>query len=355
MVSRQKFAIWLFLFSGALFVWLFYIFLKPFIVASLLLLATLEFGRRLDMRFEQSGYRLLSENKELLSASVLTLVFGAFVFVPAAYFIVYAVNDILKMEASDIFALKAKIESLTADNSFLNDYLKSKITEYLELLFSEEFLVAEAKNIFSGIGGFLSGFATSFVELAMVVIFFFLLHWFKNDIGRFVKTIVPMDEKEKEVMSKEIISAISIVFLTLLGVMAAQGFAFFVLMLFFDYNAVMLGFLSGISSVVPIFGTALVWVPVALSEFMKGNIVNAVIISFYSWFVMAFLIDNFLRLFLLNKVGKLLKTDYKINEFLLFFSIAAGIAAFGFWGFIIGPSITALFLSSARVFKNKTY
>jgi len=351
-MSKAKFSFGLFVFSAALFLWLFYFFLKPFVVASLLVLATFVFAKKFENRLETCGYGLISQNRELISASVLTLVFGVLIFAPVGYAIVYILGDISSYNMANISTLQNKLLALTGGSELLNEYLKAKITEYINTFFSEAFFREEARSIIAGVGSFLQGIASSLAELALIVVFFFLLHWFKKDIVVFVGSLVPMADEEKAAMAREMLSAISVVFLTLVGIMIAQGFAFFVLMLFFDYNAPLLGFFSALTSVVPIFGTALVWVPVALSEFIKGNILNAIIISAYSWFVMAFLIDNFLRLYLLGQVTKLLRSDYKINEFLLFFSIAAGIAAFGFWGFIIGPSITALFLSSARGYKN---
>jgi len=351
-MDKKNFSFWLLAFSAMLFLWLFYFFLKPAIVALLLVLATSVFAKKIENIFSVSKYSALSTNKELISASLLTLLFGIFVFGPVGYFIFYAIKDIGSFDITMLFEAKTRLEALIVENGFLSEGIKAKVIEYLNSLFSENFWIPEARNIFSGVGGVLSGVASSFAELAMVVVFFFLLHWFKKDIAFFVSSLIPIDDNDKKMMAKEMISAISVVFLTLLGIMLAQGIAFFVLMLFFDYDASLLGFLAGLSSVVPIFGTALVWVPIAMSEFIEGNIVGALVISAYSWFVMAFLIDNFLRLFLLGKVTKMLNSDYRINEFLLFFSIAAGIAAFGFWGFIIGPSITALFLSSARLYKN---
>jgi predicted PurR-regulated permease PerM len=351
-MSKQKFSFWLFAFSTIMFVWLFLVFLKPFVVASLLVLATLVFAKRIESSLSVSKISLIAESKELISASILTLIFGIVIFAPVGYFIVYAVGDIGKFDISSVFTAKTKIELLINNNGFLSISIKNKILDYLNTIYSEDFWILEAKNIFTGVSGFLKGIASSLVELVMIVVFFFLLHWFKSDIGSFIKSLVPVDDADKESIAREMVSAISVVFLTLLGVMVAQGLAFFALLLFFDYNAPLLGFLCALASVVPVFGTALVWIPIAVSEFIKGNILNAIIISAYSWFIMAFLIDNFLRLFLLAKVTKMLKSDYKINEFLIFFSIAAGIAAFGFWGFIIGPSITALFLSSAKLYKN---
>lgn len=348
-MSGKKFTTWLFVLSLGLFVWLFWIFTKPFVVAALLVLATFEFSKKSESFFATSRLGLISSQKELLSAALLTVVLGVALFLPTGYFILYVINDTMHFELSSILSLKPKIDSYIAGISFLNDYAKTKLTEWNTTVFSESFWSMEAANILSAVSGFLKGIANSLAELVMIVIFFFLLHLFKRDLIVFIKPLIPMEEHEKIALTKETVSAISVVFVMLLGLMLAQGVAFFALMLFFDFNAPVLGFFAGLSSVVPIFGTALVWIPVAVSEAMKGNIAGAIIITAYSWFIMAFLIDNFLRLYLLNAATKILKTEYKLNEFLLFFSIAAGIATFGFWGVIIGPSITALFVSSAKL------
>jgi predicted PurR-regulated permease PerM len=351
-MGGKKFSLWLFLFSLALFVWLFSIFLKSFIVATLLVLATVEFSKKCDMFFENSKYETVKSQTKLLSASVLTLFFGVIMFLPTGYFIIYIINDTIHFDLSHISELKPKLEAFAANTEILNGYMKEKVALWINDLFSEQFWNTEAKNIFGAVGDFAKQIASSLAELVMIVIFFFLLHLFKSDIVSFIKPLIPLEEHKKELLTRETISAISVVFVMLLGIMVAQGVAFFALMLFFDYDALALGFFSALSSIVPIFGTALVWVPIAVSEAMKGNIVGALVIAAYSWFVMAFLIDNFVRLYLLNKATKILKTEYKINEFLLFFSIAAGIASFGFWGVIIGPSVTALFISSAKLYKN---
>lgn len=349
-MSKERFSFGLFICSLALFVWLFAFFLKPFVVAALLVMSTFVFSKKIEERLFAFKYRIIGQNRELIAATVLTAALGMVLFVPVGYAAVNIFGNIPAFGLDDLNAVKTKMLLFVDKSDFLGAYIQTKITDNINTIFSADFWTREASTILAGMGGFLQGVATSITELALVVVFFFLLHWFKRDIVIFIRSLLPLDEGEKELLAFETVSAISVVFLALLGIMIAQGLAFFVLMLFFDYNAPLLGFFAGLSSVVPIFGTALVWIPVAASEFIKGNLLGAIVISAYSWFVMAFLIDNFLRLILLNKVTRLLKTEYKINEFLLFFSIAAGIGAFGFWGFIIGPSITALFLSSARLY-----
>ncbi|HRF57883.1 MAG TPA: AI-2E family transporter, partial [Campylobacterales bacterium] len=40
----------------------------------------------------------------------------------------------------------------------------------------------------------------------------------------------------------------------------------------------------------------------------------------------------------------------KINSLLIFFAILAGISTYGFWGIIIGPAVTALFISLLKIY-----
>lgn len=351
LLSKKGFIVALFAFSLLLFVWLFFIFIKPFVTAALLTLATSSFSDKISARLERSRYALISANRELISASALTFAFAIFVFAPIAYAIVFMVSEASSFSHESLPILRDKVVAFAYESEFLGEEAKAKLLELLTPLLNENFWLKEAKTILGSVGGFFGEIASSLAELALVAVFFFLLHWFKSDVAVFIKSLIPLEKEQKEMMTSEITGAITVVFFTFLGVMAAQGAAFFALMLFFDYNAPILGFFTALSSVVPIFGTGLVWIPVALLEFFRGNVLNAVLISLYSWIVMAVLIDNFLRLYFLNAATKSVSSAYKINEFLMFFSIAAGIAAFGFWGVIIGPSITALFLSSARIIR----
>ncbi|MBN2825710.1 MAG: AI-2E family transporter, partial [Campylobacterales bacterium] len=46
----------------------------------------------------------------------------------------------------------------------------------------------------------------------------------------------------------------------------------------------------------------------------------------------------------------MLKSTHEINELLIFFSIIAGMASFGFWGMILGPAITSFLLAMTNIY-----
>ena len=105
-------------------------------------------------------------------------------------------------------------------------------------------------------------------------------------------------------------------------------------------------------SIIPVFGTGIVWIPIAINEYLQGNIFNALIIAIYSYTMMSFFIDNVIKLLILNFVNKKLsKNKHRINEFIIFFAIVGGLATFGFWGFILGPAIIALAITTLMTFR----
>lgn len=44
----------------------------------------------------------------------------------------------------------------------------------------------------------------------------------------------------------------------------------------------------------------------------------------------------------------------KLDELVIFFAIIAGLSTFGFWGMILGPAITAFFLTILNLFEART-
>jgi predicted PurR-regulated permease PerM len=53
--------------------------------------------------------------------------------------------------------------------------------------------------------------------------------------------------------------------------------------------------------------------------------------------------------------NRLLKEgESSMNELVIFFAIIAGLTTFGFWGMILGPAITAFFLTILKLFEARS-
>jgi predicted PurR-regulated permease PerM len=97
-----------------------------------------------------------------------------------------------------------------------------------------------------------------------------------------------------------------------------------------------------ILALLPVVGTGLVWVPVAIYLLATGAIWQGVVLVLYGALVIS-LVDNILRPILIGK-------DTKIPDYVVLISTLGGIAAFGAHGFVIGPLIAAMFIAVWDIF-----
>jgi predicted PurR-regulated permease PerM len=97
--------------------------------------------------------------------------------------------------------------------------------------------------------------------------------------------------------------------------------------------AVVIAFLS----LVPIIGSSLVWLPVAAYFFLTGGVWQGLALVAYGVFVIG-LADNLLRPVLVGK-------DAGLPDYVVMITTLGGMAVFGINGFIIGPTIAAMFIA----------
>jgi predicted PurR-regulated permease PerM len=102
------------------------------------------------------------------------------------------------------------------------------------------------------------------------------------------------------------------------------------------------GVLMAFLSLLPAVGAALVWVPVAVYFFLTGAIWQSVALSAYGVLVIG-LVDNVLRPVLVGK-------DTRMPDYLVMITTLGGMAVFGINGFVIGPSIAAMFIAVWHIY-----
>ena len=90
-------------------------------------------------------------------------------------------------------------------------------------------------------------------------------------------------------------------------------------------------------ALLPVGGSAIVWVPAAIIMFIQGNITAGVIIVVVGTLIIG-LVDNLLRPLLVGR-------DTQMPDYLVLISTLGGIAMFGLSGFVIGPTVAALFIT----------
>lgn len=347
-MRENNFLRWIGIGAFILILWLFLPFLKSFFVALLLAMAVSPIYQIVKLKID--SYERFKPFASVTSAAIVTLGLALILFVPITLFL-FQVLDNPANTMTLIHSFTNQLDSLSNHLPTYLAWLKDPLDSLIVLskLHKDEIIAFLA----SWMGNGLKTFMAMLGEMAMIVIFFFFLMWYGRSITLFLLPIIPLKRATKREFLDEMTTMIAVVFYTLIGVMIAQGLAFGIFIAFFDgYNALLLGFLTGVASIIPVVGTALVWVPVVVHEYFQGNMMNVFIISIYSYAMMAFFIDNIVKLVILNFVNRSLsRGKRRINEFVIFFAIVGGLATFGFWGIILGPAIVAFAVTTLRTMR----
>jgi predicted PurR-regulated permease PerM len=103
------------------------------------------------------------------------------------------------------------------------------------------------------------------------------------------------------------------------------------------HAAVLWTVLMSFLSLVPVFGAALVWGPIAVYLLATGLIWQGVILIIYGVMVIS-LIDNIARPWLVGQATRM-------PDYIVLISTIGGIATFGVQGFITGPVVAAMFIA----------
>jgi predicted PurR-regulated permease PerM len=98
-------------------------------------------------------------------------------------------------------------------------------------------------------------------------------------------------------------------------------------------NVALLALLAFFSSVIPVVGPSLIWLPAALWLFSKGATAWGIFLLVWGFGVNN--IDNFLKPYLISKGSDM-------PFILIFFGVLGGAMAFGFIGVFIGPTLLAV-------------
>ncbi|MBR7198443.1 AI-2E family transporter [Pseudomonas sp. CFBP13508] len=182
-----------------------------------------------------------------------------------------------------------------------------------------------------------------------VVSFFimlYLLFFFLRDgpeLARKMRTAVPLEENHKRRLQLKFNRVVRATVKGNVVVAVTQGALGGLIFWFLDIpSALLWAVLMAFLSLLPAVGAGIVWAPVAAYFLLSGMIWQGVVLGLFGVFVIG-LVDNVLRPILVGK-------DTKMPDYLILVSTLGGLAVFGLNGFVIGPLIAALFLSSWALF-----
>lgn len=208
---------------------------------------------------------------------------------------------------------------------------------------SLSFIVTKLPDIGQAVMGGIGSFAVNL--FVMIFVLYFMLVGGTKMEG-YIKGVLPFNENNAYEVTHKInkiirANAIGIPLLALIqGTVALIGY-----FIFGAPNALLVGFLTCFATVIPMVGTALVWVPVTVYLALTGDWVNAIGLGLYGGLVIS-QCDNLIRFLLQKKMAN-------THPLITIFGVIVGLRLFGFMGVIFGPLLLALFLLFVDMFKKE--
>ncbi|MBI2821266.1 MAG: AI-2E family transporter [Acidobacteria bacterium] len=191
----------------------------------------------------------------------------------------------------------------------------------------------------------LAGFATLVADFFIMM---FTLFFLFRDGEKFLNEIlqlVPLEQSHKRQMVSRFKETIVATFFGSFITAGAQGVATGLMLWILGFhNALLWGTLAAFTSLIPIVGAGLVWVPASLYLLLQGGWVRALILAAYGTLIVS-LLDNILRPMVIRRASK------DVHTLLIFFGILGGVAIFGFSGLILGPLIVAFTVAIVEIVK----
>ncbi|NMB06451.1 MAG: AI-2E family transporter [Bacteroidales bacterium] len=187
----------------------------------------------------------------------------------------------------------------------------------------------------------------SFVINIIVILFVLYYMLFSNDeFEKSIREILPFKEENKQILGEEthLIIQANAIGIPLMAII--QGFFAYLGYLIFGVESPLLyAILTAFSTILPLVGTMIVWVPISISLLLGGDYVNGIGLAIYGLIIVGG-VDNVARFLLQKKLAD-------IHPLITVFGVLIGIPMFGFWGIIFGPLLLSLFILFFNMYRHE--
>jgi predicted PurR-regulated permease PerM len=207
-------------------------------------------------------------------------------------------------------------------------------------------LTQVSSSLASDLGSLLRNTALLAVNLTIMLIALFFFFRNGEQYYRSAMELLPFTHAQKQSIAQKFYdtftAVINGVFLIAVGqgVMTGIGFALFRIPF-----SVFWGFLAAVLALLPVGGSALIWVPGAVFLLVTGATTKGVLLGIWGT-VLVSLPDNFLKPLLIGRKAKL-------PAFFLFLGILGGLQVYGFLGILFGPLVVTLITAFIQIYREE--
>ncbi len=333
----------LFLIFTAVFVYLFYRLIIPFLVpiawASVFVILFYPLYQRLLRRIHSPGACAL-----IMCLCILLLIIG-----PLGYLFAMIVSEAADAVAAvnEMYEAGEFDEILRATPPWL-EAVKLRLSQYFDIskLNVDELIRDGLDNITGIIFAQTSWLITNATRAIFhfVLMLFTMFYFFRDgaELVRKVKRLVPLPTEQVDRVTEKLRDVIYATMYGGLIVALIQGTLGGILFAAVGIpSALFWAALMFFLSIIPVFGAFIVYIPAGIILILGGSVVKGLLVIAIGTVVIS-QSDNIIRPYLV--AGRT-----EMHPLLLFFAIMGGVAMFGLLGLVIGPLIAAVFVALVRL------
>ncbi|MCC7574427.1 AI-2E family transporter [Candidatus Woesearchaeota archaeon] len=251
---------------------------------------------------------------------------------------------VLLIGVSSYLFVNSVVKEVTNTYNLVSHYnfedVDSAIESSLGLNVSSENIVvplfSAIRDTFSvSVSSIINSLAEIFVGL--LILLFLLFYIFKEGekILASIMGMLPVSNRHKDEITKESKKVLHGVMYGHILMAFVQGFlggfAFFIFGL---KNPIFWGLMMTVLALIPLVGTAMVWIPAGLFQLVQGNLFAGIGVLAFGTFIILYMENVFKPKFLGEKAG--------MHPVLMVMAIFGGLKLFGVFGIIMGPILVAL-------------
>ena len=246
-----------------------------------------------------------------------------------------------------ILMIVNKFSGLISDPEKIKGYVTS-FSQKLEVLpfnVSTDRLSEKASQFAADhAGGFISSSFSVFASLLMMYFLLYFLLMSVNSIEIKLMHYLPFDNDKIRLFGKELMDQTYANAIGVPAVAAAQGFASYGAYLIAGVpDAGIYAILTGFASVIPLIGTAIIWVPVAIYLLASQEVWQGVFVVLFCVIVMTNL-DNLVRMFVSKRIGD-------VHPITTVLGVIFGLKFFSLPGLVFGPLLISYLFLLIKIFQ----
>jgi len=289
-------------------------------------------------------FKLKCKGRKKTAALLSCLVLNLLIIIPLILiFLAVIKQGIISFTAINQWVAQGNIEKLT-QTPFISkiitlsqSYVKGSLLKGIDLnsimitvsSHAGEILMKQGKGIITNISSVVGKF------FLMSFVFFFAIQDQEKKFAH-IYHLIPLSTAHEKIVVNKIKALAKSALLGTLVTSASQGVAGGIAFSICGLPGIFWGAMMAFASLIPVVGTALIWVPAAIWLFISGSWFYGSFMAIWSLVVVG-MIDNLVRpLFMRGSAG--------MSTLLIFFSILGGINYFGITGLLYGPMVFGLTL-----------